>query len=141
MGKRHTAKERTDSLTHAGLIKLAVDGLNAMGCYAWKNQSGAYKRAGAWIKYGLPGSSDVIVVVPGGFVVFVEAKIGSDEWREDQRAFATEVKTRGCVYQIITSADDLEILKREIRGWRSKQKRSACGCRVGNERNRKLTSA
>ncbi len=112
-----------DAMGHADVIRNAIAILTAEGCYAWKNQTGAYKRFGVFIKYGLQGSSDIIAVLPNGRVAFIEAKVGRDKQKADQKLFATEVKKRGCPYVIVSTADDLKLLRRNARRWGKQSKK------------------
>jgi hypothetical protein len=82
------------------LLELSPHGL------AWSNNTGALKNIeGRLIRYGLPGSSDIIACLKGRFVG-IECKVGKDIVRKNQHDFATAVSVAGGIYIAARSVDD-----------------------------------
>lgn len=85
---------------HSDLIKQIILFLNQSGHFVWKNQTGAYKRNGVWIKYGKLGSGDVIGMLKTGKFISVECKKGKDKHRRQQKNFEYLTKRMNGVYII-----------------------------------------
>ncbi len=72
---------------------------------AWINETGAAYRDNRLIRYGLIGSSDIIVVLKNGPVVFIEVKTGSAIQSVVQKNFETIIKSLGHHYFVARSLD------------------------------------
>lgn len=93
-------------MTHNDLVRNILITVSPLGM-AWQNATGALKDAtGRLIRYGLPGSSDIIAIIAGRFVG-IEAKVGRDQQRPNQAAFATAVQRAGGIYILARSVDDV----------------------------------
>lgn len=99
---------------HAPLIKSIVKYLTLKGHFAWKNQTGAYRRFGAWIEYGYPGSGDIICCLKGGQFLCVECKKKKDRQRVAQIIFEGRLKLRGGIYIIADSFHNFKEKFKEI---------------------------
>jgi hypothetical protein len=82
--------------------------LQARGIYCWRNSVGAYQVQGRWIRYGLPGSSDVLGILPDGRFLAVECKAASGRLSPEQTAFLERVRAAGGVAIIARSASDID---------------------------------
>lgn len=92
-------------MTHADLVNRLLLAVSPLGL-AWSNNTGALKSDGRMIRYGLPGSSDIILIArPLGRFFGIEAKVGKDQWRPKQRDFAKAVVTAGGIYILARSTD------------------------------------
>lgn len=92
-------------MTHADLVNRLLLALSPLGL-AWSNQTGAVKVDGRMIRYGLVGSSDILFAKrPTGRLYCVEAKVGRDQWRAPQKAFAAAAEEAGAVYILARSTD------------------------------------
>lgn len=100
-------------MTHSDLVNAVLLHLSPMGL-AWKNSTGALKDAtGRLVRYGLPGSSDVLACISGR-MVGVECKVGRDRQREHQARFADALHRAGGIYILARSVEDVtERLTRE----------------------------
>lgn len=88
-------------LTRSILIELSPHGI------AWANQTGALKDAtGRLVRYGLPGSSDILGCIKGRFIG-IEVKVGRDRQRTNQADFAAAVERAGGIYILARSIDDV----------------------------------
>lgn len=94
--------------------------LNLIGAFVWRNNSRTLMVAGKGGRprpmfFGLPGSPDIVGILPGGRFVGVECKrplgprggtrgsVQSDE----QVAFQAECERRGGLYVLARSVDDV----------------------------------
>ena len=96
------------------IVNSCIRALFAIGCYVWRNNTGAYKPkdSGRFIKYGKKGSADIIGVMPGGKFIAVECKAGKNPQSQDQILFQQRIEEKGGVYILAHSADELlEALK------------------------------
>lgn len=103
------------------IVKAALDYLEMRGVLAWRNNSGAvvsnYTRKGdgvtksRFIRYGKPGSGDILGVLPNGKFLSVECKkpkaSTKPKIKELQELFAARVNTSGGVAVRIETLDDL----------------------------------
>lgn len=90
-------------MTHADLVNKLLLAVSPMGL-AWSNATGAAKVDGRMIRYGLPGSADILACVDGR-MIGIEAKVGRDAWRPKQRAFADALNRAGGTYILARSTD------------------------------------
>lgn len=73
----------------------------------WRNETGAAIRPhGGVVRYGLPGSSDIIGLGPAGRFIALEVKIGSDKQNERQKNFEKTINAMGGVYAVVRSVQD-----------------------------------
>lgn len=92
-------------MTHADLVKRLLLAVSPHGL-AWSNNTGAVKADDRLVRFGLPGSSDILLVrEPSGQLVGIEAKVGRDAWRPKQRKFAAALTAAGGIYILARSTD------------------------------------
>lgn len=103
-------------MKHSDLVNATLLTLAPLG-FPWKNNTGALKDAtGRPVRYGLPGSSDVLACIKGRFVG-VECKVGRDRMSEQQHRFTNAIRrNEGIILLLHASADEcpLEAAKRLI---------------------------
>lgn len=94
---------------HQALVKKCLTYLSSEGFLCWANNTGSIKSRSRYQKYGLIGSSDIIVISPpdGHFCAF-EIKTGKAVQSKQQKKFEKAVKRVGGVYRVIRSIQDLE---------------------------------
>lgn len=93
-------------MTHGELVNDILLEVSPLGL-AWSNQTGALKNAeGRLVRYGLPGSSDVLACI-NGRMVGIEAKVGADRQRKNQCNFADAMRKAGGIYILARSVDDV----------------------------------
>ena len=85
---------------------------------AWRNNSGAYKipnQAGGarFIRFGRPGSADIIGLLPNGRFLAVECKSDVGELSKQQQEFRRDIERNHGVYILARSIDDLAAGLRE----------------------------
>lgn len=85
--------------------------------FAYRNNTGAYKAEGRYIRYGHPGSADIIGLTKRtGRFLAIETKSSTGTQNDDQIAFMRNVRASGGLYIIARSLEDLEEKKGEILG-------------------------
>lgn len=80
-----------------------------------------YAREGRFIRFGKPGSADLLAISPFGRWVEAEAKSEDGEQMPEQIERQHEVERRGGVYVLFRQIEDLEARKADIlaRTWNS----------------------
>jgi hypothetical protein len=75
--------------------------------FYWRNNTGAVKTAsGGFMRFGTPGSPDLIVI-KDGFFIGLEVKAKGRKQSPDQKAFEEGVKAAGGEYYLVRSIDDV----------------------------------
>ena len=85
--------------------------------FCWRQNTGAYKsETGTWVRYGFPGSPDIIGMTKSGKWLGIEAKTGKGKLNENQIKFMQQVIENNGVYIVARSVHDLEAMKAVILG-------------------------
>lgn len=93
-------------MTHSDLLRAILLAISPLGL-AWLNNTGVLRdRNDRPVRYGLPGSSDILACIGGRFVG-IEGKVGKDRQRQNQSDFATAVRAAGGIYILARSVDDV----------------------------------
>ena len=101
------------------VLKACLDYLELRGIFAWRNNSGAvvssYTRKGdgktksRFIRYGYPGSGDIIGLLPHGRFLSIEVKKPGSRTepkrKEAQEAFAARIRASGGLALRVDSLD------------------------------------
>ena len=83
--------------------------LQIRGIFAWRNNSGALKIGRRFIRFGLPGSSDILGILPNGQFLAVECKREKGGKLSDKQVeFLSRIKQNGGVAVCIHSVNELE---------------------------------
>lgn len=82
--------------------------LQRLGLYVWRNNTGAYKRNGVFIRYGKKGSADILGITKEGKFLAVEVKrekggVLSDE----QKEFLFNITKNGGVSIVANSLESM----------------------------------
>lgn len=89
---------------------LVIDYLDYRKHFWWRNNSGAFKTAhGTFVRFGTPGSPDIIVVHVGR-PYFLEVKRPGSNQSPDQKAFQQSAKRAGALYAVVRSIEDVQLL-------------------------------
>lgn len=90
------------------LVKSILNAVNYYGFF-WRNNTGANKinngNGTRFVRFGLPGSSDIIGVYKGCFVA-IEVKSERGRISESQRKFSKHIADNGGIYILAYSVDD-----------------------------------
>lgn len=95
------------------VLRQCLDWLALMRVTAWRNNSGGARLAGhggrgQFVRFGAPGSSDIIGVLPGsGRILCIECKRVGGKTTEAQEAFLQRVRDAGGLALVITSVEQL----------------------------------
>jgi hypothetical protein len=95
------------------VVKECLEYLNFMGIYAYRNNTGASeyqdKRTGKkrFVRYGKPGASDIIGIMPGGRFIAVECKAAKGRLSEAQHEFLCQVERMGGLAIVARSVEDI----------------------------------
>lgn len=93
-------------MTHGDLIRLIMLHIAPHGL-VWQNNTGAlFNRAGRLVRYGFPGSPDILACI-NGRMIGIECKVGRDRLSAAQTRFHAALELAGGVYIIARSIDDV----------------------------------
>lgn len=114
-------------MTHTDLVRSILLEISPLGL-AWENRTGqawAGKIVGKQnngnvvlsdarpIRFGLPGSTDIIAIIKGRSVV-IEAKTGTGRLQENQKDFAKAAASAGALHILARSVEEVtDILRLE----------------------------
>ena len=95
-------------MSETELVKSILNAVNHYG-YFWRNNTGASKIESShgtrFIRFGLPGASDIVGVCEGRFVA-IEVKSKKGKQSEQQKLFEQHVTSHGGSYILAYSVDD-----------------------------------
>jgi hypothetical protein len=94
------------------VLKECLEYLRLRGIYAYRQNTGAAEytdKAGKsrMVKYGKPGASDIVGVMPGGRFIAVECKAPAGRLSELQEEFLKDIERMGGLVVVAKSADDI----------------------------------
>ena len=72
----------------------------------WRNSVGYDE--GHHVKYGLPGSADILGILKGGRMICIEVKSATSRQSEQQVAFQRMIEAHGGLYILARSVSDVE---------------------------------
>jgi hypothetical protein len=95
------------------VVKACLEYLELRGVYAYRQNTGAAEyqdKAGnkRFVRYGKPGVSDIIGVLPGGRFMAIECKAPNGRLSEYQKEFLDQVEKMGGLVVVARSVEDLE---------------------------------
>jgi len=89
-------------------VKKCLLHLSSVGIFAYQNSTGATKgSAGRYIRFGFPGSPDIVGIMPDGRYLGIEIKTGSAVQNKNQKKFEKKIKDNNGIYLIIRSLEGL----------------------------------
>lgn len=98
-------------VTETDIQKEILEYLQTTGIFAWRNNTG---RKGK-VSFGLPGSSDIIGILPDGRFLAVEVKGPKTKVQKNQKEFLSGIKHRGGVAFVARSIEDVvEELEKQL---------------------------
>lgn len=99
----------TKGMKEDEVLRGCLDYLRATGHFVWRNNTGAVKIGRRFIRYGTPGSSDILGILPDGRFLAVECKREKGgRLSELQKAFLTAIKINGGVSIVARSVEELK---------------------------------
>lgn len=81
--------------------------LDLMGIPHFRNNTGAYKRGKGYIRYGCPGSGDILGILPGGRWLSIETKVGTNKPSDIQLEFMDTINRFGGLAFAAWSLDEV----------------------------------
>lgn len=110
------SKRKSGKNAHTVLVNAIVADLQKREhCFAWSNQTGAAKRDGRWVRYGYPGSADVLACYRGRMLA-LEAKTGTGVQSDKQKTFEGRIWGAGGIYKVIRDIAEVQSLIMDIDG-------------------------
>ena len=105
-----TRTEQRESALYPAMLDLMI----RVNIYAWRNNVGAARLKGFYVRFSKKGSADFIGLLPDGRFLAVEAKTPDGELSDDQKGFRHEVERRHGVYITAVSLEELASKLREV---------------------------
>jgi hypothetical protein len=95
------------------VVKVCLEYLALRGIYAYRQNTGAAEyqnKTGKkrFVRYGKPGASDIVGLLPGGRFIAVECKAPRGRLSELQAAFLQDIERMGGLAVVARSVEDLE---------------------------------
>ena len=101
--------------TDGGLVPVILRLCRLRRLWAWRQNSGTVTLAsGHRITLAPPGTPDVLLVLPGGYLAGLEAKSATGAVRTTQRAWARVAADHGVRYAVVRSAREVVAV---LDGW------------------------
>ncbi len=107
------------------VVQACIQWLYLNGCDVIRNNTGAFKMpytrkdgstGESWVRTGKKGSGDLLACSPRGRWIEVEAKSDTGTQSPEQEARQKAIESRGGIYIVARSSDDLERRRNEILG-------------------------
>lgn len=103
----------------SAIVAKCLEWLALRRIFAWRNNTGATRVDGRWIRYGHPGSGDILAITPVvvtpemvgktvGVFTSVECKTDDGTQRKNQKLFQKMVEKNGGLYVLARDPADLE---------------------------------
>lgn len=120
MTRRLTDQERLwRSVPESNVLRAVLSYAHRLGGYGYRQNSGAiistYKGKKRFIRYGEPGASDTVLILPSG-VFFVECKDELGKQSDEQKAWQATIEAAGGIYIICRPSN-----------WQEQIDRYSCG--------------
>lgn len=74
---------------------------------AWRNNVGAARDRGRFVRFGLPGSADITGIFDDGRRLEIEVKAAGGRLSQKQKFFGAMIEQFGGVYIVVRSAAEL----------------------------------
>ena len=94
---------------HGVLVAACLLKLRELGLPAWKQNTGAAKIAGRFIRFSQAGTPDILAVGPGGRFVGIECKTGAGRPNKAQKAWHETARNAGALVLVVRSERELEV--------------------------------
>ena len=94
---------------HQNLLKKVLLKLSEYGYFAWQNSTGAVKSNNRFLRYGLPGSADILGIQPNtGRFIALEVKTGVGVQSKQQKLFQQAIEKRNGIYKVIRKIEEVD---------------------------------
>lgn len=96
-------------MSETALVKACLQLLALRGIPSWRNNSGALAVGKRFVRFGHPGSSDILgILAPGGRLLAVECKTATGRLSPAQRAFLDNVTRAGGLALVVRDVAQLD---------------------------------
>lgn len=92
---------------HSHLVRSALEYFSINNIFAWENNTGALKADDRFIRFGQPGSSDILGCLPDGRFLAAEAKVAPDKQSKNQLTFEKQIVKNQGLYILFYDVADL----------------------------------
>ena len=97
------------SEAHTALVNRCLVRLTERGCFVWRHSTGMATAGNRFLPFGLPGSSDIVGMLPhGGRFLAVECKTGNARLGEQQKRFRDRIVKQGGLHVVARSPEDVD---------------------------------
>lgn len=97
------------------VLKQCLEYLQIRGIFVFRNNTGALKAGRRFIRFGFPGSSDILGILPDGRFLAIECKREKGgRLSEAQKDFISRINANGGVAMCVHSLDELQKNMRKI---------------------------
>ena len=107
LAHHHCNTMKNNKYGEAEILKTIMQWLTLKRFFFFRNNVGAMKTARGFIRFGIPGSPDIILVIKGQFIG-IEVKSGKGEQSIRQKEFQTALEHAGGRYILARSIQDVE---------------------------------
>lgn len=94
-------------MAESAIVYACLEHLALRGIFSWRNNTGAVEVEGRYIRYGLPGSPDILGILPDGKFLGVECKTPEGRQRRLQKRFQGATEENRGIYILARSSADL----------------------------------
>lgn len=115
---------RSDADKEQDLVRAAVPYLLASGIPCYRSNTGATRIGDRFIRFGIPGSPDIIGIMPGtGQFLGIECKMPGRYLSQSQKAFQSVIERNGGIYIVARTMDDIDAVVSRMQKIRIEQSR------------------
>lgn len=98
------------------VLSQCLEYLKMCGFFVFRNNTGAFKTGRRFVRFGFPGSSDILGILPDGRFLAVECKREKGGRLSDlQKEFLSKIKDNGGVALCVHSLEELQEYMRKLK--------------------------
>jgi Holliday junction resolvase len=95
------------SIREKDLQREILSFLRKRGIFAWRQNAGAAVGDGRFVRFSIPGISDIIGILPDGRFLAVEVKLAGRKLSKNQEIFLSAIRANGGVAIVARSLIDV----------------------------------
>jgi len=88
------------------VLRMCLEYLTAKRIFHYRNNTGAVKTEKSFVRFGTPGSPDIVAVVDGNYIG-IECKGSDGKQSELQKIFQSNLERAGGIYVLVRTLEDL----------------------------------
>lgn len=97
---------RLPTIREADVLAACLELLRMRGIVHWRNNTGATKIGGRYVRFGTPGSPDIVACIEGRFVG-IEVKRPGGKLSKAQEAVGMSLVNSGGIYLVVQDVKEL----------------------------------